>query len=171
MDYIAVPQTWLAATTKFLVLEHFDAYTIIYDHKPLAVEIKGFLMFRKVFEEGPRFYKSWIQSWVQEDFKQAVHYAEMQQVPHWFLDQHEHRHALTKIIHEATEGVAAIEIKPSKFYVTDAIFEVSAYRPKFIKIKHRDEKHVQFWTRHFVLPFGKKLFIGLQGTSARDIFH
>ena len=44
LDYIAVPTTWLAATTKSLVLEHFDAYTIIYDHKPVAVEIMGSLI-------------------------------------------------------------------------------------------------------------------------------
>ena len=44
LDYTTVPKTWLAATTKSLVLEHFDAYTIIYDHKPVAVEIKGSLI-------------------------------------------------------------------------------------------------------------------------------
>ena len=41
---IEKPRTWLAATTEFLVLEQFDAYTIIYDHKPVAVEIKSSLM-------------------------------------------------------------------------------------------------------------------------------
>ena len=50
LAYIAIPKTWLAATTKSLVLEHFDAYAIIYDHKPVAVEIKGSMISRKVFE-------------------------------------------------------------------------------------------------------------------------
>ena len=50
LDYIAVPKTWLAAITKSLVLEHFDAYTIIYDHKPVAVEIKGSMISSKAME-------------------------------------------------------------------------------------------------------------------------
>ena len=72
----------------------------------------------------------------------TVHYAEMQQVPHWSLDQHEHRHELTKIMHEATEGVAAAKVKPRKLYVTDAIFEVSAHRARLIQTKHKEEKQV-----------------------------
>ena len=54
LDYIAVPKTWLAATTKSLVLEHFDAYTIIYDHKPVAVEIEGSMTSRKALAKVPR---------------------------------------------------------------------------------------------------------------------
>ena len=68
----------------------------------------------------------------------------MQQVPHWSLDQHEHRHELTKIIHEAAEGVAATKVKPRKLYVTDAILEVSAHRTRLINTKHREEKQVTF---------------------------
>ena len=37
VDYIAIPRTWLAATTKSLVLKHFEALTLIYDHKPVAI--------------------------------------------------------------------------------------------------------------------------------------
>ena len=44
------------------MLEHFDAYTIIYDHKPVAVDIEGSLMSRKVLATIIRFYKIWIQS-------------------------------------------------------------------------------------------------------------
>ena len=54
LDFIAVPKTWLAATVKSLVLEHFDAYTIIYDHKPVAVEIKGSLISTKKKEPWQR---------------------------------------------------------------------------------------------------------------------
>ena len=147
LDYIAIPKTWLAATTKSLVLEHFDAYTIIYDHKPVAVEIKGSRMFRKVLATIPRLDNRWIQSRVKEDLGQLVRHAEMQQVPHWSLDQHEHRHEFTTIIHEATEGVAATKVKPRKPYVPDAILEVSAHRARFIKTKHREEKQDKLFDR------------------------
>ena len=59
------------------------------------------------------------------------------------MDQHEHRQELTRIIHEAAEGVTAIKIKPRKPYVTDAILEVSAHRTRLIKTKHREEKQVK----------------------------
>ena len=62
LDYIAIPKTWLAASAKSLVLQHFDAYTIIYDHKPVAVEIKVSLMSRKVLTTIPRLDNRWIQS-------------------------------------------------------------------------------------------------------------
>ena len=62
LDYIAVPKTWLADTTQFVVLEHFDAYTIIYDHKPVAVEIQGSIMSREVISTIPRFDKRGINS-------------------------------------------------------------------------------------------------------------
>ena len=142
-DYIAIPRTWLAATTKSLVLEHFDAFTLIYDHKPVAIEIKGSLMFRAALSTIPRLDKRLIQSRVQEEFGQAVRYAEMQHVPHWSMDQHEHRRELTKIIHEATEGVASTKIKPRKPYATDAILEVSAHRARCNKTKHREEQPVK----------------------------
>ena len=145
------PRTWLAATTKFLVLKHFDAYTIIYDHKPVAVEIKSSLMPCAVLATIPRLDKRWIQSKVKEDFGQVVRHAEMQQVPHWSLDQHEHRQEFTKIIHEVTEGVAATKVKPRKPYVTDAILDVFAYRARLIKIKHREEKQVKRFDRQRVL--------------------
>ena len=63
----------------------------------------------------------------------------MQPVPHWSMDQHEHRHELTRIIHEAT----AATVKPRKPYVTDAILEVSGYMARLIKIKHREEQQVK----------------------------
>ena len=80
---------------------------------------------------------------VKEDLGQAVRYAEMQQVPHWSLDQHVHRQEFMKIIHEATEGVAFTKVKPRKPYVTDAILEVSVHRARLIKIKHREEQQVK----------------------------
>ena len=70
--------------------------------------------------------------------RSCVQYAEMQQVPHWSIDQHEHRQEQTRIIHEATEGVTAIKVKPRKLYVTDAILEVSAHRKRLIKTKYRE---------------------------------
>ena len=91
LDYIAVPRTWLAAITKSFVLEHFDAFTLICDHKPVAIEIKGSLMSRAVLSTIPRLDKRWTQSRVQEELGQAVRYAEMQHVPHWSMDQHVHR--------------------------------------------------------------------------------
>ena len=79
-----------ATATKSLVLEPFDAFILIYDHKPVAIEIKGSLMSRTALSTIPRFDKRWIQSRVQEDFGQGVRYAEMQSVPHWSMNQHEH---------------------------------------------------------------------------------
>jgi hypothetical protein len=114
LDYIAVPKTWLAAITKSLVLELFDAYTIIYDHKPVAVEIKGSMISSKAMEKIPRLDKRWIQTRVAEELNQAVEYAEWHQVPHWSLDQHEHRQELTKNLHAATGQVSAKKIKPMK---------------------------------------------------------
>ena len=49
LDYIGVPKMWLAVTVKSFVLEQFDAYTIICDHKPVALEIKGSVILRKAF--------------------------------------------------------------------------------------------------------------------------
>ena len=66
-----------------------------------------------------------IKSRVQEELQQVVHYAEMQPVPHWSMDQHEHRQELTRIIHEAKECVSATKVKPRKPYVIDAVPEVS----------------------------------------------
>ena len=62
------------------------------------------------------------------------------------MDQHEHRQELTRIIHEATEGVTATKVKPRKLYVTDAILEVSAHRARFIRTKHREEQQSK---RHY----------------------
>ena len=106
-------------------MKHFDAYTVIYDHKPVAVEIKGSMTSRKALEKIPRLDKRWIQTRVAEELNQAVQNAEWQQVPHWTLDQHEHRHELTKIIHEAFGQVSVKKTKPMKPYVTDEILEVS----------------------------------------------
>ena len=142
LDDIAVPRTWLATTTKSLVLEHFDAFTLVYDHKPVAIEIKGSQMSRAALSTIPRLDKQLIQSRVQKEFGQAVRYAEMQDVPHWSMNQHEHRRELTNIIHEATEGVASTKIKPRKPYATDAILD-SAHRARLIKTKHREEQQVK----------------------------
>ena len=86
LDYIAIPKTLLAAITKSLVLEQFDAYTVIYDHKVVAVEIKGSMISRKVFEKVPRLDKRWIQTRVQEELDQAVQYMQWQEVPRWTMD-------------------------------------------------------------------------------------
>ena len=60
LDYIAVPSTWRAATTKVLLLEHFDAYTVIYDHKSVAVEIEGSIVSQEVISKISRSDKRWI---------------------------------------------------------------------------------------------------------------
>ena len=95
----------------------------------------------------------------------------MQQVSHWTMDPHEHRQELTRIINEATEGVTATKVKRRKPYVTDAILEVSAYRTRLIRTKYREENKSSSWTGKESSPFGEKLPIGLQGTSARRTFH
>ena len=160
LDYITVPKTWLAATTKSLVLEHFDAYTIIYDHKPVAVEIKGSLISQnktKTLATVPRLDKRWIQSRVEEELNQAVCYTEWQEVPHATLDQHEHRHELTKIIHGATEAVSAKKIKPMKPYVTEEILDVSAHRARLIKSKSREEKQAKRFDQKQVIAAWKEI--------------
>ena len=103
------------------MLEHFDAYIVIYDHKLVAVEIKGSMISKKAFETIPRLDTRWIQTRVEEELNQAVHYIQWQQMPHWTLDQHEHRQELTNIIHGITEQVSANKIRPKKPYVTDEI--------------------------------------------------
>ena len=80
-DHISVPSTWLAATTKSLVLENFDAYILIYDQKPVAVEIKGSIVSQDAPAKVPRLDKRWIASRDQKELGQAVEYAS--QVPHW----------------------------------------------------------------------------------------
>ena len=47
-----------------------------------------------------------------KETQQAVDYAEQQPVPHWSMNQHEHRQELTRLIHDATQGVKAIAVKP-----------------------------------------------------------
>ena len=91
----------------------------------------------------PRLDKRWIQSRVEEELNQAVCYTEWQEVAHWTLDQHEHRQELTKIIHGATEAVAARKTKPRKPYVTEEFLEVSAHRARLIKSKSREEKQAK----------------------------
>ena len=76
MDYIVVPSIWVVSTTtKFLVLEHFDAYTVIYDHKQVAVEIKGSIVSQEVISKIPRLDKSWIANRDPKEFQQAFDYA------------------------------------------------------------------------------------------------
>ena len=87
----------------------------------------------------------------------------MQQVPHWSLDQHEPRHEPTKIIHEATEGVAATKVKPRKPYVTDAILEVFAHRARLIQIKHKDEKQVKLFDRKRVFAIWREVTYWIAG--------
>ena len=122
--------TWLAATTKSLVLENLNANAIIYDRKFVVVEIKGSIMSHEAISKIPRLDKRWIKSRAQRELQQVVQYAEARPVPHWSMDQHEHRQELTRIIHEATEGVSATKVKPMKPYVIDAILEVSVHRAR-----------------------------------------
>ena len=125
------------------MLEHFDAYTIIYDHEPVAVEIKGSFISQKALATVPRLDKRLIQSRVEEELNQVVCYTEGQEIPHWTLDQHKHRQEFTNIIHGATEAVSAKKIKPMKPYVTEQILEDSAYRARLIKSKSREEKQAK----------------------------
>ena len=157
LDYIAVPKTWLAAATKSLVFEHVDAYTIIYDHKPVAVEIKGSMTSRKALEKVPRLDKRWIQTRVEEELNQAVQYTKWQEVPHWTLDQHEHRHELTKMIHGVTEVVSAKKIKPMKPYVTDEILEVSAHGTRLINTISREEQQAKRFDQKRILIAWKEV--------------
>ena len=83
----------------------------------------------------PRLDKRWIQRRVEEELNQAVRYTEWQEIPHWTLDQHEHRQEFTKMIHGATEAVSAKKIKPMKPYVTEEILEVSTPQGKAHQIK------------------------------------
>ena len=64
-------------------------------------------------------------------------------MPHWSMNQHEHRQELAKIIHEATQGVNATKVKPRKPYVTADILEVAAHRARLIKTKHKEEQHTK----------------------------
>ena len=146
-----------AAATKFLVLEHLDANAIMYKHKPVAVEIKGSIMSHEAISKIPRFQKRWIKSRAQTELQQVVHYAEAQPVPHWSMGQHEHRQELTRIIHEATEGVSATKVKPMKPYVTDAILEVSSYRARLIRTKHREEQQVRRLDRKRIFAVWKEV--------------
>ena len=114
-------------------------------------------MYREALDKVPRLDKRWIQCRVQEDLYKAVQYAEMQQVPHWSMDQHQHKQELTRIIHEATEGVTATNVKPRKPYVTDAILEVSAHRTRLIKTKHREEKQVKLLDRKRVFAVWREV--------------
>ena len=163
MDYIAIPKIWLAAITKSLVLEHFDAYTVKHDHKLLAVEIKGLTISRKAMEKVPRLDKRWIQTMVEEELNQAVQYTQWQQVPHWTLDQHEHRHELTNIIHGTTEQVSAKKIKPMKPYVTDEILEVSTHRTRLIITISREGKYAKHLDQRRVLKAWKEILHWIAG--------
>ena len=129
----------LAATTKSFVLEHFDVYIAIYYNKFVAVEIKGSMISTKAFETIPRLDKIWIQTGVEEELNQAVHYIQWQQMFHWTFDQHEHGQELTNIIHGITEQVSAKKIRPKKPYVSDESLEVSAHRTRLIKSISREE--------------------------------
>ena len=50
---------------------------------------------------------------------------------------------MTRIIHGATEAVAAKRIKTTELFVTDAILEVSAHRARLIRSKSREEKQAK----------------------------
>ena len=108
---------------------------------------------------------------MKEDLGQVVRHAEMQQVPHWSFDQHEHRQELTQNIHEATEGVASTEVKPRKPYVTDAILEVLVTERGSSKLSTERRNKSNVLAGREYLPFGERSPIGLQGTSARRMFH
>ena len=91
----------------------------------------------------PRLDKRWIQTRVEEELNQAVQYAEGHDLPHWTLDQHGHRHELTKIIHEAAEDVPAKKIKPIKPYVSDGIMEISAHTEQGLSRQCQEKKSMQ----------------------------
>ena len=152
LDYIGIPKTWLAATTKSLVLENFDAYTKVYDHKPVAVEIKGSILSRKALENIPRLDKRWIQTRQEVELQQAVQYAEQQDVLHGALNQLEHRHELIRILH-----VSAKKIKPMKPYVTDEILQVSARRTRLIKTVSREGAYAKQCDQRRVLTAWKDI--------------
>ena len=40
----------------------FDAYTAVYDHKPVAVEIKGSIVSQEILSKIPRLDKRWIKT-------------------------------------------------------------------------------------------------------------
>ena len=92
-----------------------------------------------------------------EELNQAVEYAEWHQVPHWSLDQHEHRQALTKILHAATGQVPAKKIKPMKPYVTDEMLEASAHRTRLITTISREEKYAKHLDQRRVLKAWKEI--------------
>ena len=71
----------------------------------------------------------------QKEIGQAIEYASQQPLPHWSLNQHEHRQELTRIMH-----VKANKVKAMKSYVTAEILEVSAHRARLIKTKRREEQ-------------------------------
>ena len=131
-------------------MEHFDAYTLVYDHTPAAVEIKGSIVSQEIISKIPRLDKRWIASIVSKELQQAVDYASQQPVPHWSMNQHEHRQELTKIVHEATQGVKTTKVKPRKPNVTADILEVSAHRDRLIKSKHREEQQTKRLVRKMI---------------------
>ena len=78
-----------------------------------------------------------------KELQQAVDYVSQQPLPHWSMNQHEHRPELSKIMHDATRGVTATKVKPMSSYVTADILEVSAHRARLIRTKPREEQQVQ----------------------------
>ena len=72
-----------------------------------------------------------------------MRFTEWQEVPHWTLDQHEHRQELTNIKHGATEAVTARKTKPRKPYVTEEFLEVFAHRARLTKSKSREERQAK----------------------------
>ena len=94
---------------------------------------------------------------MEEELHQAVQYVESLQVPHWTLDQHEHRNELTKMIHAATQGVATKKIKPMKPYVTDEILEVSKHRTRLIRTISREENYAKHMDKRRVLKAWKEV--------------
>ena len=111
----------------------------------------------------PRLDKRWIQSRVEEELNQAVCYTEGQEVPHWTLDQHEHRQELMNIIHGAKEAVSAKKIKPMKPYVTEEIQEVSGRRARLIKSKSREEKQAKRLDQKRVIVAWKEIVHWIAG--------
>ena len=100
-------------------------------------------MSQRINPKIQRFDKRLISTRVGEEFQQAIAQTEQQPVPHWSMNQHDHRQELTRIIHDAICGAKVTKVQPMKPYVIDAILEVSVHRARLIRTKHREEQQVK----------------------------
>ena len=112
---------------------------------------------RRALEKVPRLDKRWIHTRNPTELHQAVQYIETQEIPHWGMDQHQHRDELTKMIHEATRGKSTKKTKPMKPYVTDDILKVSAQRTRLIKTIPREKNYAKFQHRKRVFSVWREI--------------